>query len=155
MTKLPTICFVVVVIASCLGRAAGQDRAEMAQAAVDNMAQETVECAAYFHIVGIALSNSGENETAQQFSDASKKALERADSLSEGIVGARYNATILDMTNKVIVAGINKTIDKSLSNATIFDMAVLDDTYGKLCKEVMSDPPARAQYWMEHAGPAK
>jgi hypothetical protein len=37
-----------------------------------------------------------------------------------------------------------------LSNISILDISVLDSKYGNLCKEVMADPAARAQYWMEH-----
>lgn len=149
MTKLPTIFFIIL-FGSWIGPAAAQDRAQMAQTAVDHMAQETVDCAAYFHIVSIALSNSGDAKTADQFSEINKKALERADSLNEGIVGARYNSTVVDMTNKVILAEINKPINKDLSNISILDISVLDTEYGKLCKDVMADPAARAQYWMEH-----
>lgn len=155
MTKLQTVFFVVVLIVSCMERAVAQYRAQAAQAAVNNMAQETVECAAYFHIVSIALLNSNGGDAAQQYSEASKKAIERADSLNPGIVGARYHITIVDMTNKIVIANINKRIDKNLSNVSILDLSILDADYGNLCKEVMSNPSARAQYWMEHIGPSR
>jgi hypothetical protein len=66
------------------------ERAEIARAAVDNMAQETVECAAHFEIVSLALLHSNERDTAQEYLKVREKALERAESLSQGIVNARY-----------------------------------------------------------------
>jgi CHASE1-domain containing sensor protein len=85
MTKLPTIYLAVLLTMSCTANAAAQDRAQAAQNAVNNMARETVDCAAYFEIVSLALLHSNEGDTAQQYLVASKKALDRAESLSEGV----------------------------------------------------------------------
>jgi hypothetical protein len=155
MTKLPTIYFATALILSCTGSATAEDRAQAAQLAVNNMAQETVECAAYFDIVSLALLHSNEGATAQEYLKARKLALDRAESLSEGIVAARYNITIRDMTNRIVITNITKRIDKSLSNVLITDISVLGDHYGKLCKEVLSEPGARAKYWMERVGPSR
>jgi hypothetical protein len=154
MTKLPTMYFAVVLFVSGTGHAFAVqlDRAEMAQAAVKKMAQETVECAAYFDIVSLALFHSNDNGTAQEYLEARKKAVERADSLSEGIVNTRYNIAIREMINKVVIGNVAKRIDENLSNLLITDISVLGDQYARLCKEVLSDPGARAKYWMERVG---
>ena len=116
------------------------------------MAREMVECAAYFDIVSLALLNSNEADTAEKYIRSRKLAVGRADSLSQGVMNARYNVLIRDMTNRIITANITKRIDKSLSNVLITDITVLHNQYGKLCKEVLSSPGARAKYWMEHGG---
>jgi hypothetical protein len=154
MTNLLTIYFVIglLVLGSEPAAAVALDRAEMAQAAVKQMAQETVECAAYFDMVSLALFHSNDSDTAQQYLNARKKAVERADSLSEGIVSTRFNIAIREMINKVIIANVAKRIDGNLSNLLITDISVLGDQYAKLCKEVLSDPGARAKYWMKRVG---
>ena len=154
MTKLPTIYFAVALIASCTGSAAAQDRAQADQVAVNNMAHEAVECAAYFDIVSLALLHSNEGGIAAENLKARKKALDRAEGLSPGIVNARYKIAIADLTNKIVIANITKRIEKSLSNVLIADISVLGD-YSKLCREVLSDPAARAKYWMERVGPSR
>ena len=53
MTKLVKFCAAVVLIGVCTGGAFAQDRTEAAQAAVKDMARETVECAVYFDIVSL------------------------------------------------------------------------------------------------------
>jgi hypothetical protein len=124
-------------------------RQEMAQAAVNKMALETVECAAYFDVVSLALLHSEEGDTAQEYFKARKKALDRAESISQGIVSANYYVMIRDMTNKVVISNMSKQIGESLSNVLITDISVLG---AKLCKEVLNDPGARAKYWMERVG---
>jgi hypothetical protein len=154
MTKLLTIYFSAVLIVSCTGTGTAQDRAQAAQIAVSKMAQETVDCAAYFEIVSLALLHSNEGDTSQEYLAARGKALDRAESLSQGIVNDRYRDTMRDMTNRIVLANMTKQIDQNLSNLSITDISVLGEQYGKLCKEVLSDPGARAKYWMEHVGPA-
>jgi hypothetical protein len=151
MTKLATIYFAVVLIL-CASHATAQDRMQAAHVAVKNMAEETLECAAYFDIVSLALLNSNEADTAEEYVRVRKFAVGRADSLSPGILYARYNVLIRDMTNRIIMTNVTKRIDESLSNVAIEDISVLHNQYGKLCKEVMSSPGARAKYWMERAG---
>ena len=90
--------------------------------------------------------------TAQTYLNARKKAVDRAESLSQGIVSANYGDMIRDMTNKIVISNMAKQIDKSLSNLSITDITVLGDQYAKLCKEVLNDPGARAKYWMERVG---
>ena len=34
----------------------------------------------------------------------------------------------------------------------MLEIAVLQNQYGKLCKEVVNDPGERAKYWMKQAG---
>ncbi len=152
MTKLVKYCFDIVLLCSSTVGALSQDR-EAAGVAVKHMARETVECAAYFDIVSAVLLRSNERDTSQKYVNARKLAVARADSLSPGIVNAKYNDMIKDLTNKVAMANIPKTIDKSLDNVSILEITVLQNQYGKLCKEVLNDPGARAKYWMEHAGP--
>jgi hypothetical protein len=67
------------------------------------------------HAVSLALFHSNEGDTAQEYLAAHKKTLDRAESLSEGIVSARYNVMLQEMTNRLIVANVPKQIDKSLS----------------------------------------
>jgi hypothetical protein len=153
MTKWLTAYFVL--IFSCAAYSAEQDRMQAAQIAVNNMAEETLQCAAYFDIVSLALINSSGGDIAQEYINARKLAVDRAESLSQGILNARYNALIQDMTHKIIVANIPKHIDESLSNVAIEDISVLSDRYAKLCKEVLSDPGARAKYWMGQVSPSR
>jgi hypothetical protein len=117
------------------------------------MAEETLECAAYFDIVSLALLNSHAADTAQEYIKARKLAVDRAESLSQGILRARYEDFVRDMTNKVMT-NASKRIDKSLSNVAIEDIAVLRDLYAQSCKKVLDEPGARAKYWMEHVGPS-
>ena len=141
-------------ILSCGGHIVAQERMQAAQAAVKKMAEETLECAAYFDIVSLALLNSNGADTAQGYIKARKFAVGRAESLSQGILQARYNDFIRDMTNRIIMANVPKRIDEKLSNVAIEDIAVLRDRYAKLCKEVMDHPGTRAKYWMERVGPS-
>jgi hypothetical protein len=153
MTKWPTVSLVLML--SCAGLATAQDRMQAAQIAVNHMAEETLECAAYFDIVSLALLNSDGGDTAQEYIKARKLAVDRAESLSQGIVNARYNVLIRDMTKKIIMANVTKPIDERLANVVIDDISVLRDRYAKLCKEVINDPGARAKYWMGQVGPHK
>jgi len=118
------------------------------------MAEETLECAAYFDIVSLALMNSNGADIAQQYINARKIAVDRAESLNEGILNARYNDLIQQMTRKIILANAAKRIDEHLSNLAIDDISILSDRYAKLCKEVLSDPGARAKFWMEQINPS-
>ena len=154
MPKLQTIYFLLALLVLGAGPASAVElsRPEMAQAAVKKMAFETVECAAYFDIVSLALLHSNEGDTAQTYLNARKKAVDRAESLSQGIVSANYGDMIRDMTNKIVISNMAKQIDKSLSNLSITDITVLGDQYAKLCKEVLNDPGARAKYWMQRVG---
>jgi hypothetical protein len=144
MTTLKPSYFAAVLIVLCAGGATAQDRAQAAQIAVSKMAEETVDCAAYFEIVSLALLHSNEGDTSREYLAARGKALDRAESLSQGIVNDRYRNAIRDMTNRIVIANITKKIDQGLSNLLITDISVLGDQYGQLCKEVLSDPGARA-----------
>jgi hypothetical protein len=129
---------------------------QAAQVAVNNMAVETLECAAYFDIVSLALLNSNAGETAQEYIKARKLAVDRAESLSQGILSARYNVLVQDMTKRIVMANPTKRIDESLANVSIEDISVLQDRYAKPCKQVLDDPGSRAKYWMEHPnGPSR
>jgi hypothetical protein len=154
LAKLQTTCFSFVLLALGAGSAPAVElsRPEMAQAAVKKMAIETVECAAYFDIVSLALLHSNEGDTAQEYLKAREKAVDRAESLSQGIVSANYDVMIRDMKNRIVLSNTAKQIDQSLSNVSITDISVLGDQYAKLCKEVLSDPGARAKYWMGRVG---
>lgn len=153
MTKLAAIHFAVVLIVSCASHATAQDLMEAAHVAVNNMAEETLECAAYFDIVSLALLNSDGDDIAQEYIKARKLAVGRAESLSQGILNARYNVLIQDMTNSIVMANVTKRIDESLSNLAIEDISILRDRYAKLCKEVLDHPGTRATYWMERVKP--
>lgn len=152
MTKLVRFCAAVVLIGVCTGGALVQDRTEAARVAVNDMARETVECAAYFDIVAAVLLRSNERATSQKYVDAHKLAVARADSLSPGTVKAQYDHMVKEMTNKVAMANIPKKIDQSLSNVSIQEITVLQNQYSKLCKMVLNDPGERAKYWMQQAG---
>jgi hypothetical protein len=153
MTKWPTAYFVLIL--SCAGQAAAQDRMQAAQTAVNNMAEETLQCAAYFDIVSLALINSKGGDLAQDYINARKLAVDRAESLSQGILNARYKSLIQDMTRKIMMANAPRRIDENLSNIAIEDISVLRDAYAKLCKEVLTDPGARAKYWMGQVSPSR
>src|SRR5262245_7789328 len=132
-----------------LGLTAATLNAPLAQAtsptdplnAFNNMAQETLECAAYFGIVSVALENSNKPDGAKKWNELRDKALERAAIVSEqaGLkpetVGARFNMAVDDMS---------KRIDKNTSN-----ISILMTDYNELCIEVMTDVEKRARYWME------
>jgi hypothetical protein len=154
MAKLQPIYFLLALLVLGAGPASAVElsRPEMAQAAVKKMAFETVECAAYFDIVSLALLHANESGTAQEYVRARKLAVDRANSLTQGIVNENYNLLIADMTKKIVLSNITKQVDKSLSNLSITDITVLGDQYAKLCKEVLNDPGARAKYWMERVG---
>lgn len=153
MTRLLKCCVAVVLIGVCTGGAFAQDRStEAARVAVNDMAREIVECAVYFDIVSAVLLRSNERATSQKYVDARKLAVARADSLSPGVVKARYSGMIKEMINKVAMANIPKKIDQSLSNVSIQEITVLQNQYSKLCKMVLNDPGERAKYWMQQGG---
>ena len=153
MIKLMKFCAAVGLIGLCTGGAfAQEDRTVVAQAAVKDMARETVECAVYFDIVATVLLGSNERATSQKYVDAYKLAAARADSLSPGVVKAQYDTIVKEMTNKVATANIPKKIEKNLSNVSMLEISVLQNQYGKLCKEVLNEPGQRAKYWMQQAG---
>lgn len=154
MTKRATIYPAIVLMVLCASHATAQDRIEAAHIAVNNMAEETLECAAYFDIVSLALLNSNADATAQEYIKARKLAVGRAESLSEGILNARYDLLIRDMTNSIVMANMTKRNDERLSNVSIEDISILRDRYAKLCKEILDDPGARARYWMERVKPS-
>ena len=122
---------------------------QAANVAAKKMAEETLECAAYFDVVSLALLNSNAKDTAEEYINARKLAVDRAESLAEGILYARYNDFIRQMTNSIVVANVSKRIAQNLSNVAIDDISILRDRYAKLCKEVLDSPGARAKYWME------
>ena len=150
MPRWPAVYCVLMV--SCAGHAAAQDRMQTAQAAVKSMAEETLECAVYFDVVSAALLNSNAGDTAQAYIKARKLAVDRAESLSQGIVNAHYNVLVRDMAKQVIIANAPRRIDENLANISIKHISVLRDRYAKLCKQVLEDPGSRAKYWMEHQG---
>ena len=153
MIKLMKFCAAVGLIGLCTGGAfAQEDRTEAAQAAVKDMARETVECAVYFDIVAAVLLSSKERATSQKYVDAHKLAIARADSLSPGVVKAQYDTMVKEMTNRVARANIPKKIEENLSNVSMLEISMLQNQYGKLCKEVLNDPGQRAKYWMQQAG---
>ena len=152
LTKLRTLCFALTLFGA--SHAIAQDRMQAAHVAVKNMAEETVECAAYFDIVSLALLNSNAGDTAQEYIKARKLAVDRAESLSQGILSAHYNDLVREMAKRIVTANVTKRIDESLSNVAIDDIAVLRDSHAKLCKEVMDNPGERAKYWMGRVGPS-
>jgi hypothetical protein len=109
----------------------------------NNMAQETVECAAYFGVLSVALENSNKPEAAKKYSEFRDTELERAATITEqaGLkpetVGARFKMAADDMI---------KRIDKNTSNVSI-----LMSDYNDLCIEVMTDVEKRGRYWTERA----
>lgn len=153
MTKLKTFCLAVGLIGVCTGSAVAQeDRDAAVQAAVKDMAKEMVECAVYFDVVAAVLRSSDERATSLKYVDAYKLAVARADSLSPGVVKAQYAIMAKEMTHKVAMANIPKKIDENLSNVSMLEISVLQDQYGKLCKEVLNEPGQRAKHWMQQAG---
>jgi hypothetical protein len=108
---------------------------------LNNVAQETVECAAYFGVMSVALENSNKPDAAKKYNEFRDKALERAAVVTEqaGLkpetVGARFKMAADDMI---------KRIDRNTSNASI-----LMSDYNDLCIEVMTDVDKRARYWTE------
>jgi hypothetical protein len=89
---------------------------------------------------------------ALEYVQARKLAVDRAESLSQGIVNARYNILVRDMARKVVSANAPKRTDEKLANVLIEDISVLRDRHAKLCKQILEDPGSRAKYWMEQAG---
>jgi hypothetical protein len=155
MTKFARVCLAFVVLAAGTVRTLAEEptpaQAEAAQAAVKNMAREILECAAYFDIVSLVLLDSNERATSNQYIEARKLAVARADSLSPGISNAQYNDIIKELTKKVAMANVPRAIDETLVHVSITDIAVLQNQYGRLCKEVLNSPGDRSKYWMDRA----
>jgi hypothetical protein len=92
-----------------------------------NMAQETVECAAYFGVMSVALEKSSKPDASKKYNEFRDKALEGAAIITEKAalkpetVGPRFNL-VIDMI---------KRIDKNTSNVSI-----LMSDYDDLCIEV-------------------
>jgi len=113
---------------------------------LNNMAQETVECAAYFGIVSVGLENSNKLDAAKKYEEFRDKALERAvivtkeAGLNPETVGARFDMAVKDMS---------KRIDKNTSN-----ISMLMADYNDLCIEVMTNVEKRGQYWTERGAKA-
>ena len=153
MTNSKKFCAVIGLISLCASSAfAQEERNEAVQAAVEDMAKEMVECAVYFDIVAAVLRSANERTTSLKYVDAYKLAVARADSLSPGVVKAQYAVLVKEMTHKVVMANIPKKIEENLSNVSMLEISVLQDQYGKLCKDVMNAPGERAKYWMQHTG---
>ena len=108
----------------------------------NNMAQETVECAAYYGVVAVGFENSNEHNAAKKYEEIRDNALERAIAITQqaGLkpetVGARFDMAVTKMS---------KRIDENTSN-----ISILIADYNDLCIEVMTNMEERAQYWMEH-----
>lgn len=108
---------------------------------LNNMAHETVECAAYFGVMSIALENSNKPDAAKKYEEFRDKALERAAIVTEeaglkaDTVGARFNMAVADMA---------KRIEENTSN-----ISILMADYNDLCIEVMTDAEKRGRYWTE------
>jgi hypothetical protein len=153
MATLVKVCAAVLLMGGgSVGALAQDDRTEAVQAAVKDMARETVQCAVYFDIVAAVLLGSGERDTSQKYVEAYKLAVARADSLEAGIVKARYDILLKEMTHKVVMANIPKRIETNLSNVSMLEISVLQNEYGKLCKQVLNDPGERAKHWMQQPG---
>ena len=109
----------------------------------NNMAQETVECAAYFGIASIGLENSNKPDAAKKYEEFRDTELERAAiltakaGLKPETVGARFDIAVVDMV---------KRIGGDTSNNSI-----LMADYNDLCIEVMTNVEKRGQYWTERA----
>jgi hypothetical protein len=154
MNKWSKLYIAFALLVWCSGSAFAQNQSNIAQIAVIKMANEMIECAAYFDIVSLALLNSNAPDMAQKYIRSRKLAVGRANSLSPGVANARYNMFIRDMTNKIIISNITKSIDKDLSNVLITDISVLHNQYAKICKEVMDSPGERAKYWKKQTAGA-
>ncbi len=156
MTKFKKFCLAVALIGACAGSAfAQEDRNEAVQGAVKEMAEEMVECAVYFDVVAAVLRTSNAGATSLKYVEAYKLAIARADSLSPGVVKAQYATMAKEMTQKIVMANIPKKIEENLSNVSMLEISVLQDQYGKLCKQVLNEPGQRAKYWtLQAASPA-
>jgi len=137
LTKAPSIILATMLAAPLALAGTEQDPLNV----FNNMAQETVECAAYFGAMSIALENSNKPDDAKKYEEFRDRALARAAMVTEqaGLkletVGARFEMAAKDMI---------KRIDKNTSN-----ISILMNDYNDLCIEVMTDPKKRARYWME------
>lgn len=96
----------------------------------NNMAQETVECAAYFGVISIALENSNKLDSSKEYAEFRDKALERAAVVTEqaGLksetVGARFKMAAEDMSKRI--------------NMNTSNISILMADYNDLCIEVMT-----------------
>lgn len=148
MTKLMRFCAAVGLIMCSGGTFAQESSTEAVQAAVKDMAHEMVECAVYFDIVATVL-RTNDPATSLKYVEVYKLAVARADSLSPGVVKTQYAGMAKAMTDKVAMANIPKKIEANLSNVSMLEISVLQDQYGKLCKEVLNEPGKRAKHWMQ------
>jgi preprotein translocase subunit SecG len=151
MIRIVRFCLSVVALGAGAAGAFAQDP-DAARVAVKKMARETLECAAYFDIVSLVLLNANERTTSNQYVEARKLAAARADSLEPGILNTQYNDIVKEMADKVAMANIPKAIDKTLANVSIAEITVLQNQYGRLCKEVVNTPGERSKYWMGQVG---
>jgi len=106
----------------------------------NNMAQETVECAAYFGVISIALENSNKLDSSKEYAEFRDKALERAAvvtteqaGLKSETVGTRFKMAAEDMSKRI--------------NMNTSNISILMADYNDLCIEVMTDVEKRGRYW--------
>ena len=152
MNHSPILYFATALAAASPGAAIAQDRMHAAQEAVMRMAEENLECAAYFDIVSVGLMHSNARATASKYVDVRKLAINRAESLSKGIVNARYNVLLRELSQQVAADNAPKRIDEKLANVSIEHLSRLRERYAKSCKQIIEDPGSRAKHWMEQAG---
>jgi hypothetical protein len=93
----------------------------------DPLAQETVECAAYFAIMSVALKNFNNPTGAKTYNDFRDKLIGRAALLAEQ-AGLKPETVVARF--KIAVQTMIKRIDKNMSNVSI-----LISAYNDLCIE--------------------
>lgn len=108
----------------------------------NNVSHEYVSCASYFNIVAGAMKKSGDEATANQYSNMSNYAIEHA------LLVAKQDRT-QEMAEKVTLARLKveseamlKSIDKSYSN-----ISILSSQYANNCKEAMENPERVFEKW--------
>lgn len=108
--------------------------------AMNNLAHEFAECAAYFGVVSIAIENSNDPETAAEYKLLMEHALVYAGTTGEGIgllpetTGARFETAIEQMQEQI---GGNTS-----------NISILFRDYMEPCTAAMEDPEARIAHWM-------
>lgn len=108
--------------------------------AMNNLAHEYAQCAAYFLVVSVALENSNEPETAKRYSEVSDTALNYASMYGQeaGLLAqttqSRFELEFVEMS---------KRIGGNTSN-----IAILGNDYASACQSAMEDTDSRLRYWV-------
>lgn len=112
--------------------------------AMNNLSHEYVQCAAYFAVVGVALENSNDPDTAAKYAEVSNSALEY------GVGFAEVAGLLPETTTARFEMEISSMADRIANNTS--NIAVLGRDYRVTCQEAMEDMESRVDFWLDSEG---